>query len=112
MQPSYGARLAPVLAREDHHVSTSLVDEPPERVVGRRHDGAPARRVRGAPVEALDEGEEIAQLGALARVDEYLVGRARLRHPQGQGGGEVTRVEEEQRVHGCSARWGKGVLVP
>src|SRR5438045_9577284 len=100
MQPSYGARLAPVPAREDHHVSTSLVDEPPERVIGRRHDGTPARRVRGTAVEALNEGEEVTQLGALVRVDEDLVGRARLRHAQGQGGVEVARVEEEQRMHG------------
>src|SRR6266478_7997489 len=103
MKPSYGACLAPVPAREDHHVSTSLFDEPPERIIGRRHDGTPARRVRGAPVEALDEGEEVTQLGALVRVDEDLVGRARLRHAQGQGGVEVPRVEEEQRVHWCRA---------
>jgi hypothetical protein len=32
------------------------------------------------------------------RVDEDIVGRARLRHAQGQGGVEVARVEEEQRV--------------
>src|SRR5438309_11768425 len=100
MQPSYGARLAPVPAREDHHVSTSLFDEPPERVIGRRHDGTPARRVRGTPVEALDEGEEITQLGALLRVDEDLVGCARLRRAQRQGGVEVAWGEEEQRVHG------------
>jgi len=104
VQPSYGARLAPVLAREDHHVSTALVDEPPERVVGRGHDGAPARGMRGAPVETLDEGEEIAQLGALARVHEHLVGRARLWHAQGQGGVEVPRIEKEQRVHRAQ-RW-------
>src|SRR5205823_6695942 len=97
-QPSYGARLAPVPAREDHHVSTPLVDEPPERVIGRRHDGAPARRVRGTAVEALNEGEEVTQLGALVRVDEDLVGRARLPHAQGQGAVEVAGVEEEQRV--------------
>jgi hypothetical protein len=101
VQPSYGARLAPVLAREDHHVSTSLVHKPPERVIRGRHDGTPARGVRRALVEALDEREEVAQLGALARVDEHLVGRARLRNAQGQGGVEVARVEEEQRVHGC-----------
>ena len=100
MQPSYGARLASVLAREDHHISTSLVDEPLERVIGRRHDETPARGVRGAAVEALDEGEEVTQLGALARVDEDLFGRARLRHAQGQGRVEMARVQEEQRVRG------------
>jgi hypothetical protein len=98
MQPPYGARLAPVPAREDHHVSTSLFDEPTERIIGRRHDRTPARRVRGTAVEAFDEGEEITQLGAVMRVDEDIVGRARLRHAQGQGGVEVARVEEEQRV--------------
>src|SRR5206468_11549111 len=114
--PSYGARLAPVLAREDHHVSTSLVDEPLEGIIGRRHDRTPPRGVRGAPVEALNEGEEVAQLGALARVDEHLVGRARLRHAQGQGGVEMARVEKEQRVHGyrasrpCSGRYVGGDL--
>src|SRR6266853_75091 len=72
MQPSYGARLAPVPAREDHHVSTSLFDEPPERVSGRRHDGTPARRVRGTTVEALDEGEEVTQLGARECVAAFL----------------------------------------
>ena len=44
------------------------------------------------------------QLGALARVDEDLVGRARLRHAQGQRAVEVARVEEQQRVHGAE-RW-------
>src|ERR1041385_9426340 len=64
----------------------------------------PARRILRAAVEALDEGEEVAQLGGLAAgIDEHLVGRARLRHAQGQGGVEVPRLEEEQRVHGCSA---------
>jgi hypothetical protein len=59
--------------------------------------------VRRALVEALDEGEEIVQLGPLARVDEHLVDRARLWHAQGQGGVEVARLEEEQCVHGRSA---------
>jgi hypothetical protein len=49
------------------------------------------------------KGEEIAQRGALARVDEHHVGCTRLRHAQGQGGVEVARLEEEQRVHGGSA---------
>jgi hypothetical protein len=100
MQPSYGAGLAAVPARENHHVSTAFFHEPPKRVIGRRHDGTPARRVRGTAVEALDEGEEITQLGALVRVDEDLVGCARLRHAQGQGRVEVAGVEEEQRVRG------------
>src|SRR6267143_7309275 len=104
MQPSYGARLAPVPARENHHVSTPLFDEPPERVIDCPHDGTPAGRVRGTAVEALNEGEEVTQLGALVRVDENLVGRTRLRHAQGQGGVEVARVEEEQRVHGSVPR--------
>src|SRR5215470_2037616 len=100
MQPSYGARLAPVPAREDHYVSASLFDELPQRVIGRLHDGTPARGVRGTAVEALDEGEEVTQLGALVRVDEDLVGHARLRHAKGQGGVEVARVQKEQRVDG------------
>jgi hypothetical protein len=102
VQPPYRPRLAPVLAGEDHDVSAPLVDEPPERIIARRHDGAPARGVLGAPVEALDEGEEVAQLGPLACVDEHLVGHARLRHAQGQRGVEVPRVEEEQGVHGAA----------
>src|SRR5207245_3153175 len=97
MQPSYGARLAPVPAREDHHISTSLFDEPPERIIGRRHDGTPARRARGTAVEALDEGEEMTQLGALVRVEGDLVGRARLRQAQRQGGVDVARGEEGRR---------------
>ncbi len=66
--------------------------------------GTPVRRVRGTAVEALDEGEEVTQLGALVRVDEDLVGRTRLWHAQGQGGVEVARVQEEQRVRGCVPR--------
>ena len=100
VQSSHRAGLAPVPAREDHHVSAPLVDEPSERVVRRRDDGPPPRRVRPAPVEALDEGEEIMELGPLARVNEYLVGGARLRHAQGQRSVEVPGVEEEERVHG------------
>src|SRR2546421_11915240 len=96
MQPSYGARLAPIPAREDHHISTSLFDEPPERIIGRRHDGTPARRVRGTAVETLPEGEGVTELGALVRVDEDLVGRTRPWHPQGQGGGEGARGPEEE----------------
>src|SRR4029453_13785295 len=94
LRPPYRPRLAPVLASEDHDVSAPLVDEPSERVITRRHGGGPARGGLRAPVEALDEGEEVAQLGALARVDEHLVGHARLRHAQGQRGVEVPRVEE------------------
>src|SRR2546422_2638333 len=100
MQPSYGARLAPVPAREDHHVSTSLFDEPSERVIGRRHDGTPARRVRGTAVEALNQGEGGTQLRAPVRVDENLLRRARPRPPQGQGGGGEAPGGGKQRGAG------------
>src|SRR5262249_61626958 len=59
----------------------------------------PPRRVRATAVEALDEGEEVTQLGAFGRVDKYLVSRSRLWHAQGQRGVEVPRVEKEERVH-------------
>src|SRR3989442_15924517 len=97
MQPSYGARLASVPAREHHHVSTSLFDKPTERIIGRRHDRTPARRVRGTAVEAPDEGEGVTQVGAPPRADEEPLRRARLRPPQGQGGAEGGPGAEKPR---------------
>jgi len=88
----------PRSCREDHHVSTSLFDEPRKRVIGRRHDGTPARRVRGTAVEALDEARSHAARRPRAR-------RRRPRRPRapaaraGSGRRGSGPGREKQRVH-------------
>ena len=99
VQPPDGARLAAIPAGEHDDVAASLADQPRERVAVAHHRRAPARGRLGPPVEALDQREEIAQVGAVRRVDEDLVGDARIGGAQRQRGVEVPGVEKEQRVH-------------
>ena len=105
MQAPHGARLAAVAAREHHHVTASLVEEALERVVGHHHGGPPARRPLGASIEPVDKCQEVVELPALARVDDDLVGRARLGNAKGQRGVEMAGLEEEQRVPRSDVRY-------
>src|SRR5262249_52149478 len=80
-------------------VAGALFDQPRQRIVGRRHPGPPGRGLLAALVEAFDEGEEIAQLGAVPGVDEDVVAHAGIGHAQGEGRVEVSWLQEEQRMH-------------
>jgi hypothetical protein len=100
VQASHGSRLAPVPAREHHHVTAALAKEALERIVRLHHGGPPAGRLLGASVEPVHEGQEIPELPAVARVNNDLVGRTRLADAKSQRGVEVAGLEEEQPVHG------------
>ena len=83
VQPAQRLRLAAVPPGHHHHVARALREQLAQGIAARAHHGTPGRRMRAAAVEALDEGEEVAPLRAVLRVDEDLGRDSRLRHAQG-----------------------------
>ena len=94
------ACLVAVPPGQDHHVAAPLFHERRQRIGGGEHRWAPARGLFGPMIEPLHQREEVAKLGAILRIDEDLVIDRGMRDAQGQGGVEMARVEEEQRVRG------------
>ena len=101
VQPPDGACLPAVPAGEHDYVAAPLADQARERIAVADRHRPPARGGLGPAVEAFDQREEIPALRAVRRVDEDLVGDARIRHAQRERGVKVPGVEKEQRVH-CS----------
>ena len=101
VQPPDGACLAAVPAGEHDDVAAPLADQARERIAVADRHRSPARGSLGPAIEPFDQREEIPAFRAVRRVDEDLVGDARIRDAQRERGVKVPGVEKEQRVH-CS----------
>ena len=93
------AGLAAVAAGQHHQVAGALGQEPRERVGGEADAWTPGGRPLRAAVEAVDQGQEVVQLGPRGGVDEDLGGHGGAALAQSQGGVEVAGVEEGEGVH-------------
>src|SRR5262249_21746287 len=80
------------------HIARTVALESVERPLTRADDRTPGGRPVAATVERLDQGKEVVELRAALRVDEDVVANARMTLAHREGGVEVTRLQEDQRV--------------
>jgi hypothetical protein len=103
VKTAHGRHLPVVAPGEDDELAGTLRDQLVERAVTGSENRPPRRGLLGAPIEGLDEREEVVELRSRPRVDEDLVADPRMTRAESEGGVEVARLEEAEGVRDGSA---------
>jgi hypothetical protein len=103
VKTAHGRHLPVVAPGEDDELARTLRDQLVERVVTGAENRPPRRGLPGAPIEGLDESEEVVELRSPPRVDEDLVGDPRMTRAESKRSVEVARLEEAEGVGDGSA---------
>ena len=98
VKTAHGRHLPVVAPGEDDELAGTLRDQIVERAVTGSENRPPRRGLLGAPIEGLDEGEEVVELRSRPRVDEDLVGDPRMTRAESKRSVEVARLEEAEGV--------------
>jgi hypothetical protein len=103
VKTAHGRHLPIIAPGEEDELAGTLREQIIERVVTGSENRPPRRGLLGAPIERLDESEEVVELRSRPRVDEDLVGDPRMTRAESKRGVEVARLEDAEGVRDGSA---------